>query len=139
MPADWHYDAITPNYLTPGRGQRLATLLVYLNDVPSGGSTTFRDLRAGGISDAGRLAVSPKQGRALLFFPSAADGEPDFRMEHAGEAAKHDKWIAQIWLQDGGPYEAHVPAGTSQAEGTRLAREYAEAQMAQGRRAQPGC
>ena len=82
-------------------GQRVCTLLVYLNDVPQGGRTSFRDLRAGGTDAAGkplRLAVAPKKGRALLFFPSdLASGVPDERTLHAGEptAAGEDKWIAQ--------------------------------------------
>ena len=43
----WHYDAVPPTMLVNG-GQRVCTLLVYLNDVPEGGRTAFRDLRAGG-------------------------------------------------------------------------------------------
>ena len=51
-------------------GQRLATTLVYLNDLEDdagqAGATVFRDLG---------VAVRPKQGMALLFFPSfAGDG-----------------------------------------------------------------
>ena len=49
---NWHYDAVPPTLLGNG-GQRVATLLVYLNDVHDGGCTAFRDLRAGG-TDAQR-------------------------------------------------------------------------------------
>ena len=41
-------------------GQRVATVLVYLNDVESGGATGFPLLN---------LEVRPKRGRALVFFP----------------------------------------------------------------------
>ena len=113
----WHYDAVPPTMLLNG-GQRLATLLVYLNDVPSGGRTSFRDLRAGGTDEQGkplRLAVAPKKGRALLFFPSLADGTPDERTLHAGEptAAGEEKWVAQLWLHEGA-YKPTAPAGSSQ-------------------------
>ena len=58
--------------------------------VPQGGRTAFRDLRAGGTDDEGqprRVEVAPKKGRALVFFPSFADGTPDERTLHAGAPA----------------------------------------------------
>lgn len=39
----WHYDAIQP-HLRDSSGNRIATLIVYLNDCESGGETVFRDL-----------------------------------------------------------------------------------------------
>ena len=62
-----------------------------------------------------RLAVAPKKGRALLFFPSLADGTPDERTLHAGEptAAGEEKWVAQLWLHEGA-YKPTAPAGSSQ-------------------------
>ena len=39
----WHYDAIQP-HLMDSSGNRVATLIVYLNDCDSGGETVFRDL-----------------------------------------------------------------------------------------------
>jgi len=117
---NWHYDAVPPTLLTNG-GQRLCTLLVYLNDVPEGGRTSFRDLRAGGTDETGRplrLMVAPKKGRVIIFCPAAAaDGAPDDRTLHAGEptAQGEDKWIAQLWLHES-PYAPNVPDGSSQAE-----------------------
>ena len=67
----WHYDAIVPQFLTRGGGQRVATLLVYCNDVDKGGRTIFRDLLAGSTDESGaprRLEIQPRKGRALLFF-----------------------------------------------------------------------
>ena len=46
------YDAVPPTAMHNG-GQRLCTLLVYLNDVEGGGCTAFRDLRAGGTDASG--------------------------------------------------------------------------------------
>ena len=127
----WHYDLIHPSLLEPYRDQRLATLLVYLDDVPTGGSTAFRDLR-GSSSDAAigrQLEVQPKRGRALLFFPSKCDGEPDFRMLHAGlPAADGTKRLAQLWLHAGPRYDPEVPRGTCQVEGAELAQRYARSQ-----------
>ena len=72
-------------------GQTLATLLVYLNDAD--------DERAGGSTRFGRLdlEVAPKKGQCLLFFPAAADGTFDERVEHEGMEAGTEKWICRIW------------------------------------------
>ena len=127
---NWHYDAVPPTLLNNG-GQRVATLLVYLNDVPGGGRTAFRDLRAGGTDAGGkplRLAVAPKKGRAILFFPATGDGVPDERTLHAGEPthAGEDKWIAQLWTHEG-PYSPTAPATTSHEEASEAVREFARA------------
>lgn len=69
-------------------GQRLATLIIYVNDVALGGGTYFDYLN---------YRVQPKAGKALLFFPAFADGALDYRMSHCGEEAVDDKYIIQIW------------------------------------------
>ncbi|XRB23264.1 prolyl 4-hydroxylase [Pseudoscourfieldia marina] len=70
--------------------QRRATLLVYLNDVEGGGATTFHHVE---------LAVKPKAGMALLFFPSFRNGRPDPRTLHeAEEPTDGDKYIMQLWI-----------------------------------------
>jgi len=71
-------------------GQRVATVLVYLNDVPAGGQTSFP--RAG-------IAVSPRRGSAVVFFPASLDGELDQRALHAAEDAVSEKWVSQIWVR----------------------------------------
>jgi hypothetical protein len=77
------------------QGNRLATLLVYLNSPEvggGGGETSFRDLN---------LEISPLKGLGLLFFPSFAGGEPDFRTSHSSRPVRADntKWCAQIFMR----------------------------------------
>jgi prolyl 4-hydroxylase len=135
----WHYDEVPGSRLGNG-GQRVATLLVYLNDVGEGrgGGTAFRDLEGpleeeeeGGGGEGGeegdrrrrsprrrgRLVVTPRRGTALLFFPSRGDGTPDPRTLHRGEAALDGKAIAQVWVHEGG-YRAVVPEGNRQSDAT---------------------
>ena len=85
-------------------GQTLATLLVYLNDVPSGGNTRFGKLPAittvEGDPNDSKLTIKPKKGDALLFFPADANGVFDERTEHEGCAAVDEKWIARIWRHE---------------------------------------
>ena len=88
----WHFDSI-PMLFRKGWGNRLATLIVYLNDVPddAGGATAFKDLD---------IQVQPKVGKALLFFPSYRDGTQDDRTLHSGAVTTDIKWIANIWIHE---------------------------------------
>lgn len=103
---NWHEDKI-PDTLLENGGQRVATLLVYLNDVAEsgGGATTFQDLN---------LKVQPEKGKALLFFPAFSNGEPDARTIHAGSPAFDTKWIAQMWVHQFA-YKPAVPSGNAHA------------------------
>ena len=77
--------------LTRVGGQRIATLVIYLNNVPEGGDTTFPELE---------LAVKPKKGSAVYFEYLNAAGQLDIRCLHAGTpVARGDKWIATKWLR----------------------------------------
>ena len=71
-------------------GQRVATVLVYLSDVESGGETDFPRLG---------YRCTPRAGRCLVFFPALADGSCDERLLHAARPAAHTKWVAQVWVR----------------------------------------
>jgi prolyl 4-hydroxylase len=73
-------------------GQRLATLIMYLN-TPEGGGTT--DLPNIGLS------VSAKKGSAVYFENITRDGYPDNNTLHAGmPVLAGEKWIATKWLRE---------------------------------------
>ncbi len=95
-----YFDAAQPgndNVLAMG-GQRIATLVMYLNDVEAGGSTVFPSLG---------LDVSPRQGSAVYFAYTSESGETDPRTLHGGSPVlAGEKWIATKWLRQrryGGP------------------------------------
>lgn len=93
----WHLDYLWSTESQGQQGNRVATLLVYLNTpLGTGGETRFRDLD---------LDVAPVKGKALLFFPSFSNEEPDFRTVHCSAQAKGFKYIAQIFIRarDGSP------------------------------------
>lgn len=97
---DWHVDWLDP--ATPGyaadlaaRGQRIATLLVFLNDDFEGGETAFE---AGGLRHRGR------KGDALLWANTLPDGSIDRRTRHAGlPPTKGEKWVLSQWLRGRAP------------------------------------
>lgn len=90
-----HYDAFD-TASSDGRrfaqngGQRVCTVLVYLNDVENGGETSFSKLG---------LRVKPRKGTALVFFPASLDGVLDQAYLHAAEPARDLKWVSQIWIR----------------------------------------
>jgi len=92
-----HFDAFDVT-TGPGReccatgGQRVATVLVYLNAVPRGGATAFPRLGT---------AFSPAPGRALVFFPCDLAGRLDPLALHAAEDALDEKWVCQVWVRQG--------------------------------------
>ncbi|MDO4904559.1 MAG: 2OG-Fe(II) oxygenase [Lautropia sp.] len=82
--------------LTQVGGQRIATLVIYLNDVEEGGDTHFPDLD---------LSVKPIKGSAVYFEYQNAEGELDSRCLHAGmPVVRGEKWIMTKWLRER-PYE----------------------------------
>jgi prolyl 4-hydroxylase len=91
---DWFDPATTggKNHMERG-GQRVATQILYLNDVDAGGATTFPKL---GIS------VRPCK-RSMLFFTNLTpDGAPDQMALHGGApVVTGTKLIATKWLRMG--------------------------------------
>ncbi len=91
-----HFDFFDPSYegndkvLAMG-GQRVATLVMYLNDVDAGGSTVFPEVG---------LDVLPRRGNAVFFAYATDDGQLDRRTLHGGSpVARGEKWIATKWLR----------------------------------------
>lgn len=79
----------TPALLQRG-GQRIGTLLVYLNDVAQGGCTIFPE---------SQLRIQPRQGHAVFF--AYASPDPSTRTLHGGEPViAGEKWIATKWLRE---------------------------------------
>lgn len=82
-------DAGTPAILKHG-GQRVASLIMYLNTPEQGGATTFPDVN---------IEVMPQQGNAVFF--SYAEPSPSTKTLHAGApVVKGEKWIATKWLRE---------------------------------------
>jgi prolyl 4-hydroxylase len=72
-------------------GQRVATLVMYLNDVEAGGSTVFPSIG---------LDVLPRKGSAVYFAYTTDSGETDPRTLHGGSpVTAGEKWIATKWLR----------------------------------------
>lgn len=92
-----HFDYFNPQRPGEARqlsvgGQRIATLVIYLNTPEAGGATAFP--RVG-------LEVAPVKGNAVYFSYLLPDGTLDDRTLHAGlPVAAGEKWIATKWLRE---------------------------------------
>ena len=90
-----HYDYFdplesgTPAILARG-GQRVATLIMYLQEPEQGGATVFPDID---------LQVAPKRGQAVFF--SYALAHATSRTLHGGSpVTAGEKWVATKWLRE---------------------------------------
>lgn len=90
-----HYDYFdpaepgTPTIVKRG-GQRVGTLVIYLNTPEKGGGTTFPDVH---------LEVAPQRGNAVFF--SYERPHPSTRTLHGGAPViAGEKWIATKWLRE---------------------------------------
>lgn len=90
-----HYDYFDP--AQPGSstilrrgGQRVGTLVMYLNTPQQGGGTTFPDVQ---------LEVAPIKGNAVFFSYDRAD--PSSRSLHGGAPVlAGEKWVATKWMRE---------------------------------------
>jgi prolyl 4-hydroxylase len=72
-------------------GQRVGTLVMYLNTPEGGGATTFPDVG---------LEVAPVRGNAVFFSYDRA--HPSTRTLHGGApVTAGEKWVATKWLRQG--------------------------------------
>ncbi|MBC7919080.1 MAG: 2OG-Fe(II) oxygenase [Rhodoferax sp.] len=92
-----HFDYFPPGdpgsavHLAKG-GQRVSTLVIYLNDVEGGGETMFPEV---GIS------VTPKKGSAVYFEYCNSRGQIDPLSLHCGvPVVAGEKWIATKWMRE---------------------------------------
>lgn len=77
---------------TARSGQRIITVVMYLNDVGAGGATVFPDLK---------LSVYPKKGSALYFSYFNSQGQVDPSTLHGGApVVEGEKWIATKWIRE---------------------------------------
>ena len=93
-----HFDYFSPEqpgsrlHMAKG-GQRVSTLIIYLNDVQAEGETVFPAIG---------LRVAPRKGSAVYFEYCNAQGQVDDKTLHAGTAvAAGEKWIATKWMHEG--------------------------------------
>lgn len=73
-------------------GQRIMTVIMYLNDVKAGGATILTDIN---------LSVYPKKGSALYFSYFNSKGQVDPTTLHGGApVVEGEKWIATKWIRE---------------------------------------
>ncbi len=91
-----HFDYFPPEdpgsavHLAKG-GQRVSTLVMYLNDVEEAGETSFPDVG---------LSVTPRKGAAVYFEYCNSQNQVDRLTLHAGKPViAGEKWIAAKWMR----------------------------------------
>jgi prolyl 4-hydroxylase len=98
-----HFDYFPPD--NPGsarhlakRGQRMATLVIYPNNVEEGGETVFPNIG---------LSVVPRQGHGVYFGYLNSFQQTDRLTLHGGAPVRRgEKWIATKWLRQPRPSHA---------------------------------
>lgn len=91
-----HFDFLVPNNEAnqasiARSGQRVSTLVIYLNDVEAGGETLFPEVG---------LSVVPRKGNALYFEYCDSNGQLDGKTLHAAaEVLRGEKWVATKWMR----------------------------------------
>ena len=92
-----HFDFLVPRNEASEQslrrsGQRVSSLVAYLNDVPGGGETTF--------PHAG-LSVCPRRGNAVYFEYCNGRGQVDAASLHAGApVTEGEKWAVTKWMRE---------------------------------------
>lgn len=91
LPGENEPDTIRGQNLIRNGGNRMSTLLIYLNDVPKGGSTYFPGLN---------VSIKPRKGSAVYFVFADGQGGLDPQTLHAGAPVLDgEKWIMTKWMR----------------------------------------
>ena len=91
-----HFDFLDPSSPVHAtaiqtEGQRVLTVLIYLNDGYDGGETDFCDIG---------FAFKGRRGDALMFWNVHPDGHPDSLTRHAGRPpTRGEKWLFSQWIR----------------------------------------
>ncbi|XP_049773206.1 prolyl 4-hydroxylase subunit alpha-1 isoform X3 [Schistocerca cancellata] len=90
-----------------GTGNRIATVLYYMSDVPQGGGTVFPSIK---------VALWPKKGTAAFWYNLHKNGEGDYLTRHAAcPVLTGSKWVSNKWFHEQGQ-EFLRPCGLSPEE-----------------------
>ncbi|XP_070072947.1 prolyl 4-hydroxylase subunit alpha-2-like isoform X2 [Drosophila takahashii] len=87
-----HYDTLgTNNSIYPLKGDRIATVLFYMNDVEQGGLTVFPHLQ---------ISHTPRKGTALLFYNLKSNTleQDNFSAHSACPVLMGSKWVTTTWI-----------------------------------------
>ncbi|CAI9739422.1 prolyl 4-hydroxylase subunit alpha-1-like isoform X2 [Octopus vulgaris] len=77
-----------------GTGNRIATFLIYMSDIPSGGATVFPYIG---------LKLFPKKGTAAFWYNLHKSGEGIFNTRHAAcPVLVGNKWVMNKWIHERG-------------------------------------
>jgi prolyl 4-hydroxylase len=91
-----HFDFLVPSNPATSEsiarsGQRISTLIVYLNDVLEGGETVFPEIG---------LSVVPRRGDALYFEYTNSRMQVDLKSAHGGApVSQGEKWVVTKWMR----------------------------------------
>ena len=101
-----HYDFVTPPHNSSvfgayDFGNRMATMLFYLETVEEGGDTTFINLLPG-------VSTAAVKGSGVFWHNLKKSGQGDMRTKHAAcPVLLGEKWISNLWIHEHGQEFSH--------------------------------